>query len=189
MKKRVDIISMSFGFPGSTDLSELATQIEEAHKANIILFAAASNNGGNGRRTYPAKDPYVMCIHAVDGFGNNCGGFNPSAIHNEDNFATLGIGIECVWDEKWCSRSGTSYATPIAAGFAANALEFATYHKERGILKPLACKHLRKPFGMRQMFRLMAYERDGYQYVQPWEFWRENRTDDWICGTMEQELG
>lgn len=184
---------MSFGFPDkSIDLEFFASQIEAAHKADILLFAAASNSGGNGWRAYPASEPFVMCIHAVDGLGNNCGGFNPSALKNEDNFATLGIGIECLWDEEQCWRSGTSYATPIAAGFAANALEYAMYHKEEGNLHPTTYKRLRKPSGMRRVFRLMADEREmgsGYLWVRPWKFWRPNRTNAWICETLEHTLG
>lgn len=193
VQKQVDIISMSFGFPDrSTDLDKFANQIEAAHKADIILFAAASNTGGNASRAFPASEPYVMCIHAVDGMGNNCGGFNPSALDHENNFTTLGIGIECVWDEERCYRSGTSYATPIAAGFAANALEYAMYHKERGNLHPTTYKRLRKPSGMRQMFKLMADEREkgtGYLWVRPWKFWPQNGKDVWICTNLEQEIG
>ena len=184
---------MSFGFPGgSTDLASLAEKIEAAHKADIILLAAASNAGGNGRRAYPASESYVICVHAVDGRGNNCGGFNPSAVDNEDNFATLGIGIKCMWDEEPCYRSGTSYATPIAAGFAANALEYAMYHKKKGNLHPTIYSRLRKPSGMQRMFRLMADEREkrsGYQWIRPWKFWLENGKDSWICENLKQALG
>ncbi|ROW10269.1 hypothetical protein VMCG_01924 [Cytospora schulzeri] len=46
IEKQVDIISMSFGFPDkNTDLDTLSSVIEAAHKADIILFAAASNTG------------------------------------------------------------------------------------------------------------------------------------------------
>ncbi|ROW16420.1 hypothetical protein VPNG_02824 [Cytospora leucostoma] len=191
-EKQVDIITMSFGFADRTnELQQFANEIERAHKADIISFSAASNIGGNGERAYPAREPSVMCIHAVDGLGNNCGGFNPSAVENEENFATLGIGISCVWDEERCSRSGTSYATPIAAGFAANALEYATYHKNEDNLDLTTHTRLRKPSGMRRMFMLMADERDkgsGYLWVRPWKFWSEDATDSEICARLEREF-
>ncbi|KAK4220862.1 peptidase S8/S53 domain-containing protein [Podospora fimiseda] len=58
-----------------------------------IVFAAASNEGGNRTRTFPATHPRVICIHAADGYGNPSK-FDPTAIQYRHNFCSLGEHIE-----------------------------------------------------------------------------------------------
>jgi len=124
-EKKVHIISMSFGLDIRD--TEIDAAIHAAVNANISIFAAAANDGGNKPRAYPSSRKHgVMCIHASDGLGND-GGISPTPLSKGDNFSTLGIGISSKWKGEPVHISGTSFATPIAAALAANALEFARH--------------------------------------------------------------
>jgi subtilisin family serine protease len=154
---------MSFGLDNrSRAVTEaIASAVEE----DRIIFAAASNSGGNSGRAYPASLPGVMCVHATDGYGNQAL-FNPSKEKGDDNFATLGVAIESRWENKTVIKSGTSFATPVAAGIAANVLQFAKNH-ELVKYERLCCFR-----GMRRMFKYMSSERGDYEYVSPWKVFR-----------------
>ncbi|KAF0323681.1 pfs domain-containing protein [Colletotrichum asianum] len=151
----VDIISMSFGMDSTMlspvltqgNVEEIMDRriqiwriIEDAmQKASVeqcIMFAAASNAGKNQSRAFPASSRCgVICVHASDGLGND-GGINPIAASG-DNFMTLGMGHKLLQRStqtgsgssgpKWLEvhRSGTSFATPVAAGIAATILDLA----------------------------------------------------------------
>lgn len=62
--------------------------------------------------------------------------------------------------------SGTSYATPIAAGIAANVLEFARHHAE---MTPGEREWLYSWWGMSLIFQAMSVYRNGYDYIRPWK--------------------
>ncbi|KAF5691980.1 extracellular serine protease [Fusarium circinatum] len=123
------IISMSFGYEDLDDSIEDA--LKNAISKRKLLIAAASNSGGLKGRSRPAKREGVLCIHATDGRGNK-GSMNPSPKKKSDNFATLGVNVffQRKGEKMW--KSGTSLATPIAAGFAAAVLEFARYREVSG---------------------------------------------------------
>ncbi|UKZ49883.1 hypothetical protein TrVGV298_004136 [Trichoderma virens] len=136
---KVDIISMSFGFPACDmyDYQELEDALANAQAKRVLLFAAASNSGGRQGHAYPARDQNVIAIHATDTYGNPST-FSPTAIGHDDNFATVGQAIESAWPVDLCDKtsnpqslqckSGTSFATPIAAGIAAFLLMYAKIH-------------------------------------------------------------
>ncbi|KAE9364083.1 hypothetical protein N431DRAFT_120568 [Stipitochalara longipes BDJ] len=159
---KVHIITMSFGLDSKPQAvtDAMASAIDQ----DKIIFAAASNSGGNSGRAYPASWPGVICIHATDGYGNQAF-FNPSK-EGEDNFATLGVAIESRWENRTVIKSGTSFATPVAAGIAANVLQFAKNHK-MSKYKLLCCYR-----GMREMFKWMSLQRGDYEYVSPWKVFR-----------------
>jgi hypothetical protein len=93
-KWNVDIISMSFGFESQN--KDIDAAIDRAFKADKLMFAAASNEGGNKRRSRPARSPQVICMHACDGKGNK-GDMSPSPMSNRDNFTTLGVAVQSKW--------------------------------------------------------------------------------------------
>ncbi|UPL01136.1 hypothetical protein LCI18_012070 [Fusarium solani-melongenae] len=197
----VDIISMSFGLtrPASQDdgdpvkgrsgletYNNIVHEIEAAiRKASPrLMFAAASNSEKNGPRAFPARDnPYVICVHASEGNGQD-GGINPEMVSGF-NFLTLGIGLELIKREnlvkkgrslatyKRVVKSGTSFATPIAAGIAATVLDLAV---RRGEIDERAVEKLKRPEGMEKVLRLISTPegdvRDRMYYMAPWLHWK-----------------
>ncbi|ETS87207.1 hypothetical protein PFICI_01035 [Pestalotiopsis fici W106-1] len=136
---KVDIISMSFGYPTNQidGYEELKKALEDAHCKHVLMFAAASNSGANLGRAYPAREPQVICVHSTDSHGNRSK-FSPTAHKYNTNFATIGEAVESAWPVNLCDRlanpqflqlkSGTSYATPIVSGIAAFLLQYARFH-------------------------------------------------------------
>lgn len=57
-----------------------------------MMFAAASNNGKNERRAFPARCHPVIYVGASDRNGNN-GSINPK-LYSDTKFMTLGMGLE-----------------------------------------------------------------------------------------------
>ncbi|KAH7417511.1 peptidase S8/S53 domain-containing protein, partial [Cadophora sp. MPI-SDFR-AT-0126] len=174
---QVDIISMSFGFPTSDipGYPLLEEAIAKAYSKNILLFAAASNSGGNLDRAYPARDQNVICIHSTDANGNRSN-FSPTALSNDTNIATIGEAVESAWPVHLCDgeanptfvkyKSGTSYATPIAVGIAAFLLQYAKLH-----LSSEQAEKMRRQSRMKAVLRRIAQKgletkgRDDYHYV------------------------
>jgi subtilisin family serine protease len=178
----VHIVSMSFGFEDKNDAIEEA--IEKAFKADKLMFAAASNEGGNKGRSRPSRSSNVICIHACDGKGNK-GDMSPSPVKKKDNFTTLGVAIRSRWKKKTVYKSGTSFATPVAAAIAADVLEFANF---RCKLSEKDRIRLYKKEGMVEVFRAMSETRDNYDYVQPGHLW-DTKDDEEVAKTIRDILG
>jgi len=157
-----------------------------------IVIAASANWAGNHDVAYPARRERVICINATDG-GGNPSKKNPTPRKGNKNFAILGLSIES-WrrasakdpatgeeamsttpataglirpkakrEKVWVS--GTSYATPVAAGVAANVLEFMQHHAE---MSSGEREFLYSWFGMSRIFEAMSTERGDYDYITPW---------------------
>lgn len=156
---------MSFGLGKTVDA--VSTAVKQAFDRNKIIFAAAANNGGLWPRSYPATLPEVICVHATDGNGVPAV-FNPYPATGIDNFATIGVAIDSKWDGKDVTKSGTSFATPVAAGIAANVLHFArTYLTAESDKKWLGWLHSYR--GMRDMLSWMSHKDSrGFQNLRPW---------------------
>lgn len=164
---KVDIITMSFGMSREDKFGrdELRDALNTANSAGVLLFAAASNEGGNMHRAFPARHPLVFCIHGTDGMGNPCT-YNPTPERNQLNLATLGDAIKSAWpyvnasDPRFVRKSGTSFSTPIAAAFAAVVL---LYVRQRLPDKAAVFKWHDK---MREVFEKTSstQERGGYNY-------------------------
>jgi len=188
--RNVDIITMSFGL--GKDQTEIQEAISDAYRKNIIMFAAASNKGGNYEVTYPARYHEVICVFSTDGNGNGsrC---NPTPMeHAGPNFATLGEGVNSAWpifvsEDAAPERrmTGTSFATPIAAGVAACILEFA-------IMNDMSDGHyrlLRRPQGMQKIFALhLATERQKLHYIHPWKLFGKGRPKEDVLTLITDTL-
>ncbi|KAL4964647.1 S8/S53 family peptidase [Aspergillus stella-maris] len=171
---KVDIISMSFGIREYHEL--MNTAISNALNKRTLLFAAASNDGANLGRAFPAQCPSVFCIHSTDGNGNPSN-FNPTASETDVNFSLLGEHVTSSWpaginghDQTVNVMSGTSVATPIAAGLAASVLSFVRQQdqqvaEESKRLGPW----LKRDISMDAVFKRMVIQRRGvgYDYITP----------------------
>jgi hypothetical protein len=185
-----DIISLSFGTDHAVDIIETVID-EHAHKT--LFFAAASNCGGNKPGiSWPARHGSVISIYASDGDGNSYRR-NPNPMENHYNLSMLGTAVSGLWlqhlepSSRYKIKSGTSCATPIAAGVAASILTLmrrqGTCNTSKvpmdpmdGLLQALReyerlMKKLRQPQVMKKvMFKIGAsgIQRQGYHYVAPW---------------------
>ncbi|RTE69939.1 hypothetical protein BHE90_015668 [Fusarium euwallaceae] len=165
---KVDMISLSFGFEES--IKSIEDEINQCIFSGIAVFAAASNDGVDGDRTYPAKYEGVLCIHAATGEGNKAT-FNPNPLGKEDNFMVVGDCIESSWPGRdsngtWAKKrqSGTSFATPVAVCTAAIMIDYIRKNMPDHTAWRISPKSRQ---GVRAVFRLMAKSSDGYDWVSP----------------------
>jgi hypothetical protein len=146
----------------------------------ILIFAAASNEGANRTIAWPARRKGVFCIHSTDSFGNPSD-FTPTNNWNPYSFGLIGENVESHWPEHLgqntlVRKSGTSIATPIAAGVAAIVIGFSKMISpdlglEDNDLRDL--DRLKNIEGMCVVFDLMVGQigkRNGYNYIVPWNF-------------------
>ncbi|KAF4964966.1 hypothetical protein FSARC_7144 [Fusarium sarcochroum] len=197
----VDIISMSFGLRlpqtqgnKSKDdsmrqdyekiIEDIKTAIRDASiRSPRLMFAAASNNGKNEHRAFSARySPHVFCVHASDGYGED-GGINPKT-EGGLNFMTLGMDLELFGKREFPKggrlipkyspvvKSGTSLATPVAAGIAATVLDLGARVRR---FDDKIGKKLRRPEEMEKVLRLMSEAKNDFggrlHYMAPWRFW------------------
>lgn len=128
---KVDIITMSLGAP--TQSQNILNAVTKAYRAGIIVTAATGNDGSN-RNSYPANyDDICLAVAAVDrnkskaAFSNAGTGTDICDYGVDVIAAKMGGGM--------VGMSGTSMATPNAAGMVANRL---SYERHYGIpAKPL----------------------------------------------------
>jgi thermitase len=112
--KGAKVISMSFGGPSSTALYD-AIKRAWNYGNGAVLVAAAGNDGGSGV-LYPAGYSQVVSVAATDQL-DAWAGSNRNA---DVEVAAPGVDIlSTALDGGYTSGSGTSTATPIAAGVAA----------------------------------------------------------------------
>ncbi|KAL6693875.1 peptidase S8/S53 domain-containing protein [Trichoderma pleuroticola] len=175
----VDIISMSLALSEEHyDINEELTQALSPSSPNAkgkLVFAAAGNQGPYRPRAWPASKKGVIAVHATDGSGEGTK-FNPNP-ESELNLSTLGENIKMRWSDpvnpgqrKNVHISGSSFSTPIAAGIAANVLEFARHRLELNEWKKgLLYSH----HGMTKIMKAMSRRRGGYDFVHPLAFWEE----------------
>ena len=178
---------MSFGFPKPVDVIEKA--IDHARNRKVLMFASASNSGGNRGLAWPARHEHVICIHATEYLGNPYDG-NPTPDMDRNKLAILG---ECVMGWKATGednpppepRSGTSSATPIAASISAVLLCVMLHRKADYVADEnpeqqrkkeydydQRLRRMRQPDGMRSVLKMLAgdMDRHGYNYIVPYEY-------------------
>jgi hypothetical protein len=126
---------MSFGFQNEVLVNHAPVVSNAIFKAvqkrdsRILFFAAAANYGGNESEMFPARHQCVIPIRGTNSQGV-FQGFNPPAdLHGPVVYGTLGTEVPSYGlsaEKGLIYKSGTSVATPIAAGIAALFLSFAS---------------------------------------------------------------
>ncbi|MCJ1249359.1 hypothetical protein MMC30_006582 [Trapelia coarctata] len=161
---KVDIIMMSFGWHRYHPCVEQA--IDHASSRQVIICAAASNNGANRTVAFPANYPPVICVHSANGWGR-ISHFTAPPLSIGPNFAVVGEAVSSTWpgEEYGKRRWGTSTATPIMAAIVALVLEFINQ-------KPVKTSHdgrLKTALGMKQVLLAMSLPEQSYSLVMPWK--------------------
>lgn len=172
---------MSFGF--SHDVPKISQALTDAvhyKKGHLLLFAAASNSGGNSRLSFPASHPLVTSIRATT-YDGGFPSYNPPPEDDEGIcFGTLGENVLSAWppkldEEEETYQTGTSVATPIAAGVAAFILEYIRCEHGKDLLGQglpgfdMIWDKLRRKKGMEILFKHISSSRDNkHFYVAPW---------------------
>jgi hypothetical protein len=179
----VHMISLSFGYDSPSVPDNIWLQIDECLKKDIMIFASASNDAGEGARTYPGKYEGVICVHSATAKGNRAKN-NPSPYSESekaDNFITVGDSIKAAWPSKSAAeaggqeyKSGTSFATPVAVSIAAFMI---SYVRKKLPEYPWRVKPW-SPSGMTIIFRMMTEKRDGYDWVSPKRYLRYASKDE-----------
>lgn len=188
----MDMISLSFGFKRISEPDMIGPAVEECLHKGIVVFASASNERGEGSRTYPASIPHVICVHSAtcQGQGSAC---NPVLETQQRNYSFVGEHVRPAWGPgphtagdsiALTYRSGTSYATPVAVSVAAFMIGYI--HKKMPDhpwrIKPWS------PFGIEAIFNMMAVKEGEYDWVSPTRY-MEHTIEEKIQADLKQKLG
>lgn len=110
----VDVVSMSYGGPGFSNMTQQAVNALAFQRAVCV---AAAGNESSQTIGYPAGYAHVLAIGATDE-GDGRAGFS-----NYGDWVDLGSPGERIWSTAagggWAVMQGTSMATPLAAGVCA----------------------------------------------------------------------
>jgi thermitase len=107
------VISMSLGGAGATTLANAVA----AASSNGSLLIAAAGNTGDATLQYPAGYPQVVSVGAVDRKGAHA---SFSTANSKVEVSAPGVDVLSTWlNGTYNTISGTSMATPHAAGVAA----------------------------------------------------------------------
>ena len=111
VKQGAAVINMSLG-----SSSNSATLREACNGANVrgVLLVAAAGNGGNSDPVYPAALSDVVSVAAVNQ-NKNRAGFSTRNSQVELSAPGVGILSTCNGSASYCSKSGTSMASPHVA--------------------------------------------------------------------------
>ncbi|KAI5460178.1 hypothetical protein BGZ63DRAFT_406123 [Mariannaea sp. PMI_226] len=169
---KVEVICLPSGF--KEECLSLKEVIGDAVHAKTLIFAAASNYGNVEGIYYPARYSrtfQVFCMFSTNADSKPYCNFNPGAnAEARYNFAILGEGIRLLSLTEGVIPEpvrGTSFSTIIAAGIAAQIIDFSRHPDVRG--KIYDHQSLRKVDGMSAVFARMVSSVDNrYHCLSPW---------------------
>jgi len=121
IERDVDVVNMSFG--GTGDFSAPA---QLARDSDIICVAAAGNDGTAGSQ-YPAADPNVFGVGALEADGWNLASY--SNYGENVNLVAPGTTYTTLMGGKYGTMNGTSLASPVVTGAIALYLS-VNYYQE-----------------------------------------------------------
>lgn len=183
---KVDIVSMSFGFPREEHPPLISRSIQHAvaeRDNRILFFAAASNSGGNQGTCFPASHPSVIPVRATNARGVFQDYNPPLDFHGADVVGSLGQDVKGAWiNEEEVVKSGTSVSTPVAAGIAALVLDAArlsTTTVSEDLMTKLGTKT-----GLEAVFRTHHIGRqmqDRFWYLNPAPFCNATHDKRELC--------
>ncbi|MCB2129195.1 MAG: S8 family serine peptidase [Rhodobacteraceae bacterium] len=113
--RRVELVNLSFAGPSN---AVMARAIEATARQGIILVAATGNDGAPVV-AYPAADPHVISVTAVDARKRL---YRSANTGDEVDFAAPGVDLTVPGDPSGRYRSGTSFAAAIVSGVVAREL-------------------------------------------------------------------
>jgi subtilisin family serine protease len=124
---KADIICMSLGSPNP--VQEVRKAIQYAESKGVIAFVAAGNAGKTKNIYYPAEYPETIAIGSID---ENMARSSFSNTGKNLDFMAPGNKIFSTVPDNWYAvLSGTSMATPFAAGIAALVLSYSRNTKTK----------------------------------------------------------
>ncbi|MBD5523645.1 MAG: S8 family serine peptidase [Lachnospiraceae bacterium] len=136
---KADIMNLSVGGLGENPAVQKA--VDEAYEAGIALFVSAGNDGGSVM-CYPAACNHVICVAAID--NNN----QRASFSNYGAWVDLSAPGVDIWstgtNNDFEIMSGTSQASPVAAGEAAVILSSGLLNDKTGKAKVDALESLMK---------------------------------------------
>ncbi|PTB62672.1 hypothetical protein BBK36DRAFT_1172427 [Trichoderma citrinoviride] len=151
IKHEVDVISMSWSLVASDSnkdgIAKLKTRIEEAAKANILLYCAAADKGPFAEKgtvfPHSRSKPDIRIIGSAKETGGESQFIDPTQVH----YMFPGENIPELGDTK-----GSSVATALAAGFAALILWCFKYKNESAD----TVEQIANPNGMDNIFQKLV---------------------------------
>lgn len=115
IERGADVVNMSLAGPANEALAAL---VEIADARGLIMVAAAGNRG-EPALGYPAADPRVLAITAIDADKRI---YRRASFGAGMDFSAPGVDIAVPSRRGWSYRSGTSYASAVATGLVAQLL-------------------------------------------------------------------
>jgi hypothetical protein len=115
VRNNVNLVNLSLAGPKNETLAEV---IRIADQKGIIMIAATGNNG-QPEPAYPASDPRVIAITAVD---SDSRPYRKANFGKAVDFAAPGVDVLVPGKRGASHRSGTSYASAIASAVVAQVM-------------------------------------------------------------------